>query len=128
MTTQPTEPLAIVEAYLKAIEDHAPERMRRLLADEGFHYHSPIVSFDDPDAFLSYTAFSSGIVQRINIRKVFVDGPEVCHFLDFRVQLSDKMSVDLVQWATVIDGRIQRLELLFDAHPYRIMFGKNPTD
>ena len=122
-----SDPRQLVEAYLRAIEEHMPERARGLLADTDFSYRSPIASFDDADAFVSYIAFSGGIVQRIRTRKVFVDGPDVCHFLEFHVQISNKVAVDLVQWARVRDDRIQRLELLFDAHPYRVMFDAGPV-
>ncbi len=117
------DPEQVVTAYLRAIEAHEPERVRALLAESGFRYTSPIATFDDADHFLSYIMFTSGILQRIQVRRTFVDQGDVCQFLVFHVQLSDKMAVDLVQWAHVRDGRIHSLELLFDAHPYRRMFG-----
>ena len=116
------DPLAIVEAFLVAQDRFDFERARGLLADRGFSFRSPVMCFDSADHLIQYTAHSSGIVQSVEVRKVFVDGPDVCHFLTYRIQISEKLAVDVAQWAHVEDGRIQRLEAVFDASLYRDLF------
>jgi len=111
----------LVDEYLDAIQSHDYERARGLLADEGFSYESPISSFSSADDFMQHMSLLGGIIHQIEHRKVFVDGHEVCHFLVFITQLSDKESTKVVQWARIVDGRIQRIEVLFDAHWYRQM-------
>lgn len=115
-------PKAVVNAYLQALQERDYERARTYLADSGFHYSSPIGTLDSADALVNQSFMSSSIVHSFRVRKVFVDGQDVCHFLVFNVQLSEKFAVDLVQWSTVEDGRIARIEVIFDAHPYRLMF------
>jgi hypothetical protein len=61
-------------------------------------------------------------------RKTFVDGQDVCHILDFIIQLSDKRTVPVAQWARVVDGRIVSLELLYDAHEYHRLFEREPLE
>lgn len=116
------DPLSVVEAFFAARDAFDFERARALLADGGFSFRSPIAAFDSADQFIQYSAHASGIVQSIEVRKVFVDGPDVCHFLTYRIQISEKLSVAGVQWTHVEHGRIQRIESLFDASVYRDLF------
>jgi hypothetical protein len=116
------DPLAVVEAFFAARDGFDFERARALLADRGFSFRSPVMCFDSADHLMQYTAHSSGIIQSMQVRKVFVDGPDVCHFLTYRIQISEKLSVDVAHWAHVEDGRIQRIEAIFDASLYRDLF------
>lgn len=122
MTRETAEAGAVVEAFLDAIEKHDPERARSLLADVGFHYRSPISEFSDADAFIADMTYRTGILRRFELRKAFVDGGDVCHFLSVHIQISSRVKVDAVLWAQVADGRVQRMEMLFDAYPYRSLF------
>jgi hypothetical protein len=111
-----------IDKYLDAIEDHDYERARGLLVDEGFRYESPISSFSSADDFIQHISLLGGIVHRIERLKVFVEGQDVCHLLVYVTQISDKESIKVAHWARVVDGRIQRIETLFDTHWYRQMF------
>jgi ketosteroid isomerase-like protein len=116
------DPLSVVEAYFAALSAYDFGRMRALLADRGFSFHSPIATFDSADLFIQYSAHMGGIIQSLKVRKVFVDGPDVCQFLTYRIQISEKRTVDVAQWSHVEDGRILRIESLYDASIYREMF------
>ncbi|HSQ07299.1 MAG TPA: hypothetical protein VLM84_06355, partial [Chromatiaceae bacterium] len=63
-----------------------------------------------------------GILQGIERLKTFVDGPDVCSFLVLRIQISDKQRVKLVTWSHVEQGRIRRMEVLFDTRIYQTLF------
>lgn len=117
-------PADVVERYLDAIVRHDDETLRSCLADSGFRYRSPIGTFDDPDAFAQFVSMTGGILQRIERRRRFVDGADVCHWLVFVTQLSERVSTPAVQWARVQDGRIVSIELLFDAYGYRQLFAE----
>ncbi|MCK8516881.1 nuclear transport factor 2 family protein [Methylonatrum kenyense] len=112
----------LVETFLQAIEMHDPEGARACLADEGFHYRSPISEFTDADSFIADMTYRTGIVQRMEIRKAFADGNDLCHILSVHIQISSRVRVDAVIWSRVLDGRIQWMEVLFDAYPYRALF------
>jgi hypothetical protein len=117
-----TDPRQLVDDYLKALIARDYERARALLADRQFQYASPTHTFDNADDFIEFSLYSSGVVDHIEQRKVFVDGNDVCHFLMLTIYLGDKRQTPVAQWAHVTNGRIQRLELLFDAHEYKNMF------
>jgi hypothetical protein len=119
------DPQSIVNAYLAAQLARDFVAMRGLLADRGFCYRSPIALFDRADDFIQYAALSSGIIIDREIRKVFVDGEDICHFLTYRIQISEKLAVEAAQWSRVHEGRIQRIEAVFDASAYRALF---PSD
>lgn len=116
------DPLSVVDAYFAAQLARDFAAMRALLADQGFSYASPIAVFDQADDFVRYSAFSSGIVIDSQVRKVFVDGGDICHFLTYRVQISEKVAIAVAHWARVREGRIVRIEVLFDASLYRDLF------
>ena len=121
------QPRELVDAYLAALSDRDYERARTFLADSDFEYTSPIATFADADAFMDYTMLVGGIIHAITCRKAFVDGPDVCHFLVFDTQLAEKVSTPVVQWSQVAGGRIRRIEVLFDAHQYKLMFPRSRT-
>lgn len=116
------DPLSVVEAFFAALRAYDFVRMRALLADQGFSFRSPIATFDSADLFIQYLAHASGIIRSVEFRKVFVDGPDVCHLLTYRIQISEKQSVNVAQWSRVENGRIQRIETVFDASVYRELF------
>ncbi len=119
------DPLRLVECYLAARDAHDYERARAFLADLGFSFRSPIAHFGSADAFIQYSALTGSIVQSVERRKVFVDGADVCHFLTYRIQISEKQSVEVAQWARVEGGRIVDIEAIFDATAYRMLFPDN---
>lgn len=116
-------PLQVVEGYLDALVRRDFDAVRGFLADAGFSYTSPIATFESADELVTYLTIVSGIVQGVECRKVFVDGPDVCHFLVYTTQLAERQQTPVVQWTRVDGARIRRVELLFDAHQYKIMFG-----
>jgi len=119
------QPVEIVDAYLDALARHDYDGARSYLADSGFSYESPTAQFDAADAFMEYSALSMGILQRIERVRTFVDGPDVCHFLTLHIQISDKDQVKVVSWCRVEDGRIRRMEILFDTRIYQRLFPRD---
>lgn len=117
-----SDPRLIVDAYFATQTARDYEAMRGLLADEGFHYRSPIATFDSANEFVQYSSISGGIIIDRQIRKVIVEGEDICHFLTYRIQISEKIAVDVAHWAQVREGRIQRIEAVFDASAYRELF------
>jgi hypothetical protein len=116
------DPLSVVDAYLDALSVHDYDRARGYLADEGFVYESPISVFSSADDLIQHLSLAGGIMQRLERRKVFTDGADVCHLLRFTIQISQKETVKAAQWTRVAEGRIQSIDILFDASPYRSLF------
>lgn len=122
MTATALTPRELVERYVDAIARFDYATARACLADEGFTYSGPISTFRSADALMQYLQLATPIVQRVDIQKAFEAGNDVAHFLVVGTQLSEKRSVHVAQWAHVRHDRIDRLELVFDAHWYRALF------
>lgn len=121
IATQPT-PRELVERYLDAVARFDYDIARACLADEDFEYTGPINTFRSPDALMRYLELATPIVQRVEIQRAFADGDDVAHFLVVRTQLTEKLSVHAAHWAHVRAGRIDRIEVVFDAYWYRSLF------
>ncbi|UCE89593.1 MAG: nuclear transport factor 2 family protein [Pseudomonadota bacterium] len=115
-------PREIVHAYLDAIEGGDFDRARGYLSDEQFVYRSPIFNYDSADEFIIDIARVGAILERIERRRSFADGDEVCDVLRFVTSWSKPTSTDVVHWSKVKDGKITLIEAIFDARGYREMF------
>lgn len=122
MTATALTPREIVERYVDAVARFDYETARACLADEDFEYSGPIDTFHSADALMRYLELATPIVQRVEIQKAFEAGNDVAHFMVVGTQLSEKLSIHVAQWAHVRDGRIDRLEIVFDSHWYRSLF------
>jgi hypothetical protein len=118
------DPLSVTTDYLAAMHAFDYERARSFLADEGFEFTSPIDHFDSADDFIHHASHAGGIIQSARIRKVFVDGADLCHIMTYRIQISEKQDVAMALWTRVQRGRIARIEAIFDASVYRDLFPK----
>jgi ketosteroid isomerase-like protein len=116
-------PAQIIDDYLKAIAQGDFDRVRSCLAD-GFSYKGPTASFTDPESFIENIWHVGQILHHIETRKTFVDGNDVCSILNFHVHFDEPRSVPVVQWASVKNGKIQSIEVFFDATDYMAMFSR----
>ncbi len=114
-------PLEIVDAYIDSIAQHDNARARRYLSDSDFEYISPLNTFSSADKLMDYMELATPILQRVERRKVFIDGDELCHILLVTSQISEKRAATVVQWSKVTADKIARIELVFDAHEYKML-------
>lgn len=112
----------IVNGYLGAIGARDFERARRFLADRGFSNRSPISSFDDADAFVADLSRVGAILERMEQRRMFVDGNEVCVILDYVTHMQRRQVTPVVHWMRIADGKIAAIETFFDARVYEELF------
>jgi len=115
-------PLEIATRYLDAIESGNFELARSCLDDHKFTYRSPVFNCDSADEFISTISHIGSILDRIERRRTFIDGNEVCHVLDFVTMFSTVKVTAAMQWTTVKDGKIVSMEAVFDGRAYREMF------
>ena len=115
-------PLEITAAYLDAIEAGDFELARSCLDDHRFTYRSPVFNCDNADEFISNISHIGSILERIDRRRTFSDGDEVCHVLSFVTMFSTVKITDAIQWSTVKSGKIICMEAVFDGRAYREMF------
>ena len=114
-------PAATVAAFIDAIEARDFERARDYLSDTQFSYRSPVSVTDDADTFIALVSRIGPILERIERRRTFVDGSDVCSILHYRTTMESLKDVAVVQLATVAEGKIVSLEVFFDASEYNKM-------
>lgn len=119
--TSGNDPLAVVERYLAAVAARDFPTAGGFLAERGFRYQSPIASFSDRQVFADNMHAIGAILHNIRTVHRFAEGGTVCHILDVTVNMTGYQSQRVVQIADVIEGRITRLEVVFDASSLRQM-------
>lgn len=115
-------PTAVFSAYLDAFAARDFERMRATLSDEKFSYRGPVSTHTDADVFVLDISRIGQILDGIDVRRIFVDGNEICAILDFRIRINIVDITRVVLWAIVENDKIVSLEAFFDATEYSQMF------
>lgn len=106
-----SDPKAVSLAYLKATGEKQWDRLSTLL--------HPDLDFKMPGMHLNKAEFISSVSKlepvllRNDIKKVFVDGDEVCVIYDF-VTDTPVGAVPSVEWLKIRDERVRSIWLLFD--------------
>ena len=126
--TSGDDPVYVVERYLAAVATRDFPTACCFLAEEGFQYQSPIASFSDRDTFADNMHATGAILHNIRTVHRFAEGNTVCHILDVTVNMTGYQSQRVVQIANVIEGRISRLEVVFDASSLRQMIIENDNE
>jgi hypothetical protein len=130
-TERPVDAAAVARAvvldYLNAFGAGDFARMESLLHGSSFSYIGPTVSFSDAATFITDFGRLATILKRVELRKLFQDGEELCAIHDFFSTLPGLERVRLATWFRVVDGRISMIENFFDVHPYMRMFGETPV-
>lgn len=114
-------PEEIVNALFDAFEARDFECARTFLSDDTFSYQSPIETFTSADAFISNISRVGPILERIERRKTFVNGNDVCSVLKIRTTMDTLDATPVVQLTTVVAGKIIAVEAFFDATEYNRM-------
>lgn len=112
----------VVNSYLDGIAAGDFARVRSCLADSGFSNRSPISTFDNPDAFVADISRVGAILERIERRRIFVEGTDVCVILDYVTHMHKRQVTPVVHWFRVVNGKITSIETFFDARVYEELF------
>lgn len=118
----PPRPDDVVNTYLDAIAAGDFRRVRACLADEGFSNRSPISTFSEADAFVADISRVGAILERIERRRIFVDGNDVCVILNYVTHMHKRQVTPVVHWIRVSEGKITSIETFFDARVYEELF------
>ena len=89
--------------------------MRALLSDS-LDFRGPIDTFASADDYVAALTNLSGIKESIEIKKSWVDGPDVILWQELKTKVADPAPV--VEWHHVEGGKITRIEVVFDARPF----------
>lgn len=101
-----------VMAYIKAMDERDYVTARKYLADN-VHVKGPGgEAFRSPDEFLKMMEQQRG---KYDIKKVFVDGGDVCLLYDF---VTAKITAFFCSWYQVEDGKIRSIQTIFDPRAF----------
>jgi len=95
---------------------------RKFLADK-IHFVGPFESFTSPDDYLAALRKLHPIVERVEMRKMFVDGDDVALLYDM-VTNTPAGTAFIVEWHHVTNGKIDRIRVVFDPRPFAPFMGK----
>ena len=115
-------PAELVISFLDAVEQRNFAAAKRHLSSTEFSYHGPIDHFDNRDDFIADIARLETILKRIERRRLFCDGDEVCIIVTYVTTVEDIASTRAAHWVRVHDGTIVSIEGFLDARAYARMF------
>jgi hypothetical protein len=104
-----------VMEFLQAITgEHRDFKTARSYVKDNVSYVSPLNSFDSAEPYLKYN--ESLHLPKLDIKKVFTDGDDVC--ILHETILTKPPAVFTSLWFHVDGGKISSLRALFDPRPF----------
>ena len=116
-----TSAIEVVESYRAALGKGDFGAARKLMQDD-MAFQGPLDTFNTADQYLAAAGRLASIIQRIDVKKTFVDGSDVCVLYDM-VTNTPAGTAFIAEWYQVRDGKIGALRAVFDARPFAAMFG-----
>ena len=117
-----TTPLEVAQAFKAALGKGDFAAARKLMHDD-MTFQGPLDTFDRPEPYLEALKKLGPIVERIEVKKLFAEGEDVCILYDM-VTRSPAGTAFIAEWLKVKAGRIAAIRTVFDARPFAAMFGK----
>jgi len=106
----------VVDRYFSALRAKDFETMRTLLTDD-VSFVGPLGTTDGVDEYIDamkrVTAHMTGVERRV----LFGEDEHVCQVYDLTTS-KPPVTITVVQWLTVREGRIATVRLFFDPRPY----------
>lgn len=112
----------IVKNYRAALGRGDFATARTLMQDD-MTFHGPFDTFNTADQYLEATRRLASIIQRIDLKKMFVDSDDVCVLYDM-VTNTPAGTAFIAEWYRVSGGKIAALRAVFDARPFAALFGR----
>ena len=111
-----------VMGFKKAMGKGDWKNARGFLADE-ISFVGPFDSFSKPDDYLAALQKLHHIVERVEPKKMFVDGEDVCMLYDM-VTNTPAGTAFISEWYKVKGGKIAAVRVVFDARPFAPLFNR----
>ena len=112
----------VVQAFKQALGKGDVAAARKLMRDD-MTFRGPIDAFDKPEPYLEALNKLHHIVERIEVKKLFVDGNDVCMLYDM-VTKTPAGTAFIAEWIVVQGDKIAAIRTVFDARPVAAMFAK----
>ena len=116
------KPADIVQGFMGAMGKGDFVAARKYLDDQ-LSFQGPIESFQKADPYLESLKKLHHIIERVEMKKMFVDGDDVCLLYDM-VTKTPAGTAFIAEWHHVKDDKIAAIRVVFDARPFVAMFAK----
>jgi hypothetical protein len=113
----------VVMSYQRALGQQDYKTARSYMADENFSFKGPLASHNASEGLLKDLEQLHHIVQGVDMKKVFVDGDDVCLLYDLITKEPPTNSFTC-EWYHISAGKIRSIRVVFDARPFAAMFEK----
>lgn len=110
----------IVEKYKEAVGKGDFPAARQMLQDD-LVFQGPLDTFHKADDYIASIKKLANIIQRIDVKKIFTDGQDVCVLYDM-VTNTPAGTAFIVEWYQIRGEKIGSLRAVFDARPFAAMF------
>jgi ketosteroid isomerase-like protein len=108
----------IVLSYQRALGNQDYKTASSYLRDD-LSFRGPLASHDKPEPLLKDLEQLHHIVKGVEMKKLFVDGDDVCLLYDLQTTVATSFTCE---WYHVQDGKITSIRVIFDARPFAAMF------
>ena len=115
-------PVDIVQGFMGAMGKGDFVAARKFLNDD-LSFQGPIETFEKADPYLESLKKLHHIIERVDVKKIFVDGDDVCLLYDM-VTKTPAGTAFIAEWHHVNGDRIAAIRVVFDARPFAAMFAK----
>lgn len=112
----------IVTGYQKSLGAGDFAAARKFLHDD-LLFVGPFETFQRPEPYLEALSKLHHIVERVEPKKMFVDGDDVCILYDM-VTNTPAGTAFICEWYRVRGDRIGSIRTVFDARPFAPMFNR----
>jgi ketosteroid isomerase-like protein len=112
-----TDRKALALAYLDAVGKQQYDRVEALLAPD-LKFKGPAVTRTSAQDFLGALKRLAVIHLRNDVKRVFVDGDDVCVIYDF-VTDTTAGALATIEWLSFDGGRIRAINLYYDRQPWQ---------
>jgi len=112
----------IVQGFIGAMGKGDFVAARKFL-DSDLSFQGPIETFHQADPYLESLRKLHHVVERVDMKKMFVDGDDVCLLYDM-VTKTPAGTAFIAEWHHVTGDKISAIRVVFDARPFAAMFAK----
>jgi SnoaL-like domain len=110
-TQQTTTPQDVLATYFDSWREKNFDSLRSILADD-VTFAGPLGTAANAEECVAGIERLSQMTTAIDVRKVFVDGPDVLTWFELHTTIAPPMPV--ANWSRVEDGKIVRIRVTFD--------------
>ncbi|HJZ86602.1 MAG TPA: nuclear transport factor 2 family protein [Polyangia bacterium] len=115
-------PAQVVHGFKEAIGKGDLAAARKYLRDD-LSFKGPFDTFSQPEPYLEALKKLAGVVKGVEMKKMFVDGNDVCLLYDMVTNTPVGTSF-ICEWLQVKGDQIAAIRVVFDARPWAPLFGK----